>query len=307
MQFDLLHHNAPVAEDTPPATTAGTCLAELFSEQQAKQTPVVETIGSRFEKLFEDYKAALEAWTSDLARLSSVENVILPGESYWLAIKPPQIFEATKELREVATQMLRRIVGQAEAEFAPPGHKLTIKTDDMPEHLHVDRDEPGRFSPAAVWEYLEKTYSGSAGRELGWKQAAEDVIRAFCMRRSNTVEKKGAFVVLNDSVYVDDFDKKYGRIRLSYSSVESVMACCKALAGFATWAERVDLSHDLMAFAEHCNDRDSRVESRKQYPLGSGDIVVVTFQTNFEYRIREDLAAQLNLFIGTYGAHAMRD
>lgn len=308
MQYDLLHHvpQADVVSETGN-DKAGTCLAELFAEHQKQEPAVAETIGTRFEKLFNDYKAALEAWTNDIARLSSLEYITLPAESYWLAIKPLDEYKTEKKLNEVASQMLTRMLGHAEKTFAPQGHKLSIEKSALPEHLQVDRHSAQQFSPVAVWEHLEKTYGGSAGRELGWKQAAEAVIRAFNMCRSDKVERKGGYVVLNDRVWVDDFDKKYGRIRLSYSSVESVMDCCKSLAGFASWAERADLSQDLMAFAAHCNDRDSRVESRKQYPLGNGDIVVVTFQTNFEYRIREDLAAQLNLFIGTYGAHAMRD
>lgn len=290
MQFDLLA--------TDPAAESSTVTGTTSSEPT-----IPPTIGEKFGKLWQDYVAAVDAWASDLSRISSVEQTILHSETYMAAIQPLNDHDAGKLKLGVAQNIRERITRHAEQQFAPPGGKLEIGRADLHDDFPLDKQSCDSFDPAALWAYLEKKYGGNAGEELAWKQSAQAVIAAFNLRQSSPMEKKGGYVVLTRSVWIDDHYKKWNKEnRPSYSSQQTIVECISSLVGFATWAERYVLRADLNGLRDTFWAHGFCIESRKQYACGDkGEIVIITFNKSFEYRIREDVAAQLNLFLGTYG------
>ena len=265
------------------------------------------SIGQRFFKMLEDYKTAVKNWAAARSSIAEEENTYLPEKSYMLVFKPLDPSDHKQLIIEAERNVRDRLIRHAEEKFAPSGQTLKIDKTELPVHFVCDRETAGIFNPTAFWLYLETTYAGSSGQELAWAQAAEEVVRAFHMSRSGKVERKGAYIVLNRSVYIDSYDKKYGKLRPSYSSQQIIAECCKSLAKFASWAERPDLADDLHEVEKHFCWHNYAIESRKQFNCGKSGIVVVTFLTNFEYRIHQDLATQLQIFIGTYAPNAMRD
>jgi len=271
------------------------------TNSSAPDTP--PTIGEKFGKLWRDYVAAVDAWASDLSRLSSVEQTVLRSEDYMAAIKPMSTYDAEKLKLDTSRNIRSRIKRHAEQVFGPPGGKLDVDDGDLNKQFPLETNHAVNFDPAALWVYLEKKYGGSAGQEIAHAQAAQAFIHAFSLRQSSPMERKGGFVILSRSVWIDDHYKKWNKEnRPSHSSQQSIADHIGALIGFATWAERHELKIDLHRLREAFCAHGFSIETRKQYACGDkGEIVIVTFNKSFEYRIREDVANQLNLFIGTYG------
>jgi hypothetical protein len=289
MQFDIFS-TEPAVSNTDTVSTSS-------------EPSIPPTIGEKFAKLWKDAVAAVDAWATDLARLSSVEQTILHCEEYMAAIKPLDDYDTRKLKEKIADRIRDRIKRYAEQYFAPPGGKLVISNDDLSDEFpEIDRDNFDNFDPAAFWACLEKKYGGDAGQEAAWKQAAQAIVESFSLRQSSPMEQKGGYTVLTRSVWLDDHYKKWNKQnRPSHSSQQCIVECLKALVGFATWADRYALRSDLNELVNMVWTHGYCIESRKQYACGDkGEIVVVTFAKSFEYRIREDVATQLNLFLGTY-------
>lgn len=283
-------------------------LPSVTDDKSRKEPAPVQSIGEHFARIYADYKVTVDAWAADLSRLAAQEKNVLPCENYLQAIRPLDTHDTEDLKSKVAGNIFERIRRHAETVFAPPGQKLTIDSSDLREYFPTDREHVDIFNPAAFWDYLETHYGGKTGQNLAWEQGAQAIINAFNMRRSTALETKGGFVVLRDQVWCDDHYKKFYKTNnLSYSSEQGVAACCNALATFCAWAEKPELEHDLKSLRNiFCTHRFA-IESRKQYVCGLGDLVVVTFNKEFEYRLKQDLAAQLNIFIGTYAPNHMRD
>lgn len=265
-------------------------------------------IGQRFELLLTKYEAGYRAWVEMLGEMSAEELRIIPCESYMQAIRTPDASDTETNINKVARDIKERMIRYAEKKFAPPGQSLNIDRMELPDQFHIERRDERRFAPSAFWKYLEKQYGGSAGEDLAWKQAAEEVVKAFNLCRSDKVETKGGYVILRDSIIIDSTDKKFfNKIKPCYHSQESIRECCRALGRFAAWAGLYEVEKDLEEVASHFCFHHYQIESRKQFKCGNGEIVVVTFQTNFEYRLSLDTASQLQLFIGTYAPNSMRD
>ena len=155
-----------------------------------------------------------------------------------------------------------------------------------------------------AWQHLEATYGGQSGEDLAWQQLASKLIDIFGLNgRHKEVVRKAGRVILDIHVYLDDLDKKYGKLRLSYNSRERVAQTLQAFEQFAGWYQNFGLSADLRKFQHKIwMDRDSRVESRENFPMGDDkEIILVTYHNKFEFKLSEQTAAKLQQFLGTYG------
>lgn len=292
MQLDLLEPLSSVTDDS----------------SKTNDPAPVQSIGEHFARIYAEYKKAVDLWATSLSVLFHDEHEILPCESYMQAIKTLDEYDIGQIKAKVAGRIAERLRRHAQKEFAPPGQNLSIDPSDLQEYFPTDREHADLFNPAALWDYLESHYGGNAGEKLAWEQGAKAIIDAFNLRRSDTLESKGGFIILRDSIWCDDFAKKWHKRNTpSYSSQQGIRACCYALATFCAWAEKPELAHDLKCLNNMFSDSHFGIESRKQYVCGTGDLVVVTFNKEFEYRLKQDLATQLNLFIGTYAPNHMRD
>ena len=288
--------------------------ADMFTESDTTGEQVVapihrskpETIGEVFARLLANYRMQLVLWSQALSALASEEEKVTKAESYMLAFKPMNDAEVTNSVRERSQEIRQRLVWLAEKEFSYPGQKLSIP-NDFPEEFEIDRDSSKDFDPAAFWAYLENTYGGEKGREIAFEQGANAVVNAFSISKSAKVEMKAGYVILSRSVSIDSFDKKWGKTRLHHSSRQSLATCANSLAQYAIWANRTLLGIDLRKFAEHIWRSNDSLVSREQIVCGDKEIIIVAFQSRYEFRIQSDLAKQLQIFIGTYAQAALRD
>jgi len=261
------------------------------------------TIGEQFAALWGEYLAACRAHTQALAALREKECSILPGEYYVLAIN---IDDHAQEIRKAAKDTVGRLVDHAARQFAPAGARLEIDTTEIQEKFDFGKN-PEQLDLAAVWAHLGATYGGTKGEDEAYRQAATALVRAFGLERSPEIKRKAGFVVLDLRVWPDSFDKKLNNVtRLSYGCVERVMDVHRTLGTFARWAGRDQAAHDLNAGARRWWDNKA-ITSRERIGFGDkgADVELVTYSTRFEFRISNALAAQLQVFIGTYAAAMM--
>lgn len=212
--------------------------------------------------------------------------------------------EVRWEKNKLATSMFDHMVGMASEHCGADGSPVDIDAHELKRQLyggHAKLDA-STFDAVALWNALDAKYGGEAGKTLAWQQLATEFHRQFGLSRQDKVQTKGGFVVLNLRVWIDDFDKKWGsHNRLSYSCAEGTAQALLSLARVAKWASRDHLSAGIERFvADQLNYRCD-VESRAQYRLGDkAEVVVVTYLTRFEVRLRQDFAEQLQVFLGTY-------
>ena len=264
-----------------------------------------ETVGEVFARLLAHYRMQLTLWAQTLSALATEENSVAKTDSYMLAFKPMDKSSLEDQVKERAQAIRQRMIWIAQKEFAAPGQKLSIP-NDFPEKFEISR-ESNEFDPAAFWAYLEQQYGGEKGRELAYAQCAKAVVDAFRISKSEKMEMKAGYVVLSRSVYIDSIDKKFGKTRLHHGARQSLAECANALAQFAIWANRPLLGNDLKTFADHIWRSNDSLVSREQTVCGNKEIVIVAFQTRYEFRIQRGLASQLQIFIGMYAQSALRD
>lgn len=110
--------------------------------------------------------------------------------------------------------------------------------------------------------------------------------------------------MLDVSVYLDDFDKKYGRNKLSYHCHEQIRSILIGLEGFLAWTGDDTSRLLLKSWAQGLVRADYEVESRKKAEIATG-LWLTTYFNRFEFRFSPGLGEQLTAFLGLYGAAAM--
>lgn len=260
--------------------------------------------GTAFAGAWERYKATVDGYAKALAGISAELCRATAGQE---CIDVPSNYQVTEWKEKVAKSMRRALIALAATRFAPPGAHLKIDEEPIAERFPLGRDEQlASFNPAAIWQYLVETYGGQKGEQEALRQAANQLVNCFRLRRDQEVQTTAGCVVLNLPVYVDVFDKKYSNVaRLHYRAREDF---CRALGAFEAFAHhigRLDLASDLAAQKGHWGVT-REIVSRARHALGAGDILLVTFTTRFEFRLRQALAEQLQIFLGTY-ADSLRE
>lgn len=248
--------------------------------------------------LWNDAKAFFETQREQLNALATREAQIRGCESYLLAIASPSERDVENDIIKIASKFRQAMIRDAERTFAPAGGKLAIDESDLNKILGSDR-YPERFDPVKFWNVLQDTYGGAKGEETAHRQIARTLSTQFSLERKTEVKMVGGCVVLEKSIWVDDFDKKHYKVnKMSYSCSESILAAMQALAHFAAWANEPDLAADLR---KHPWGSDRVIESRQRISFGRAKLDVITYATRFEFRFAQSLAEQLMIFLGTYG------
>lgn len=153
-----------------------------------------------------------------------------------------------------------------------------------------------------AWQYVEENYGGDRAVSKALNDAANAIIKELSLRKGGEVIMRAGRLVLNQSIWIDSFDKKhYGKTKLTTGSLNDVQMLAANLGVFASWADNTLLNVDLQRFG-HGYFRDSKVVSRHKHELGEdGELEVITFSTRFEYRFNQAPAQQLQVFLSTYG------
>lgn len=256
--------------------------------------PQQETIGETCSRTWKQFQETFARHVRELRELNQ-------GEVSFIDV--PSDYNIHQTLETAAAKLMSGLILHASRIYAPVGTSLEIDSNAVTRRFPINSNAFADFNPAAIWQYLEETYGGNAGETETWRQTAKGISDAFFRAMRSEVVRKGNFVVLEKSVYLDSIDKKFsGKNKLSYSCCGSLYDAFRHLSAFARWAERHHLAGDLNCAGNDYYRSHSEIESRKQYPMGvNGEIVVVTYHNKFEFKVRADVAEQLQIFMGMYG------
>lgn len=153
---------------------------------------------------------------------------------------------------------------------------------------------------ARAWAYIEKTYGGEAGQETAVRLAVSQIKRAFDIEPNAPVEIVAGRVVLRMSVYIDSFEKKYGRTELSYASREAVCRAIAALLDLARLQELHALATDLNRMLVHFQNKRMTLVSRERFSLGDEDeLTIITYQSNIEFRLSPAFAQSMQILMAS--------
>jgi hypothetical protein len=191
----------------------------------------------------------------------------------------------------------------ASVKFAPDGlNALEIKKNYT--ELFVDKEQIEDFDPMAVWSALENDLGGSSGRDLGYMQAAEKLVRHFGIKQGMSLTKIRGRVLLDMTVWTErHYDQ---RITLNLHGCERrVYESLQSLKTVAIWGG-LDPSGAFDRVTSQWSYNGSGINSRERISI-SEDIEVVTFLGRFEFRFTEAFAAKLQEFVSFYGAEHMRE
>ncbi|CAM5529694.1 hypothetical protein TMEC54S_00238 [Thauera mechernichensis] len=262
------------------------------------------TVGEQYKALWVRYRNALENWANEQCEIRSEERRILNRHhnEYMRAFEDMTSYDVRRTLESRAAEIRKMMVWTAEKVFAPEGVSLKIDGYDIHERFRSDEDNIDAFDPVAIWSYLEQKYGGDFGEKLAWQQVARGFKSKFNLDEGDKVVIKNGYIVLERSVWLDDFDKKqYKKNRLAFGCVESISQSLNVLSEIARWSDRIALSHDLHRLNRTFSDRTYEVQSRAKHPAGdNGEVIIVTYTSRFEFLIRQDFAEQLQVFLGTY-------
>lgn len=113
--------------------------------------------------------------------------------------------------------------------------------------------------------------------------------------------------MLDVSVYLDDFDKKYGRNKLSYHCHEQIRSILIGLEGFLAWTGDDTSRLLLKSWAQGLVRADYEVESRKKAEIATG-LWLTTYFNRFEFRFSPGLGGAIDGLPGPVrgGGHAAR-
>ena len=300
--------------DPVQCTTLPFPLSAAANQAEAKiveAAPKEPTIGEQFAKLFEQYQNALDCYIESLKAAAQFEQSFSSRESYSMAIQVQSPYTRRGLVKKVGESIRSAMVDKAQKMFAPRGGRLEIDDRDLQERFPIEVLNEGRgldandrarieFDPAACWAYLEATYGGSAGEEIGWRQNAADLIRHFGLRDQPELKKVAGRTVLEVGYLYTE--KTYsGQWELSYNAKETILKVFSSLQAFAAWAELWDLPPNLNQQTHRIwYGARALVTPRERFDLGE-NCHYVTYLKEWKFHLSAPVAEKLQLFLGQYG------
>lgn len=134
-------------------------------------------------------------------------------------------------------------------------------------------------------------------RGFSFTEKAENEVKENfkkCLSRYDKIEVKGNKVTINGFVYVDYFDKRWGKIRMSYNSRDKVYSLCKALSLFET--KRTDITNYYNSILYSVREEDPF----RKYELGYNKVVSIRFFQNGKTEIVFKTSEQAQQFTREY-------
>ena len=273
--------------------------------------------GTVYAELWSRYREATAAFAAAMEGIREDESEARPIESdYEHAFSSSgRHSNGGVSLADAASAIVRRLVRIAATRFtAPGGAALDIDQDDYIRRFVVEPDTRHRrggdaasltFDPGAVWTALEEAFGAEKGVEKSYRAAAATLVVSFDLRSGVEVKQRRDGVVLPMRIFLDDFDRKYGKNVPSFYCRERLANMQRAMMTFATWAEDTSGLHAGMhVLGALFGSVHARVQSRERIPLCDG-LYVVTYHTRFEFVMAPALAEKLQIFIGLYAATPM--
>jgi len=272
---------------------------------QHVQAPASIHIGEVYQSLWIQYLDAEHAYASAMQRLCDEERACLTTDKEWrCAFKL-----SPRELEKTATGIVNHLIYEASERFAPPGSARLALPEDTIEHEFLsplrNQDPPDwtSFNPSQLWDTLTQRYGGTHGTQLGYAQAAHGLARYFDIRSTTPLVTNSGRATLAVSVWMDNFDKKYGQTKLSMSCRDNLLKAITHMKTFLAWVNNGRPQTTGNAAHDHAlNDLTQyRREIRSHEKIHcSDDWEIVTYRSKFEWRLSPRLTRLFQVFLSTY-------
>jgi hypothetical protein len=228
------------------------------------------------------------------------------GDGY-TAMNTRSSYAAERELQEFCSRLVGRLVMEASRKFAPGSGRLDIDKDAELKRFGLDLNEvldAGNLPDLdGFWQHIEKTYSGDAGREVAFSQAATAIINGFWLKPDSEIKRTSSAVVLEKRVSSEVSFRSSRKRRIHYGSTQTLALTLDGLATFAFKHEFGALGQHL----KHCNVSDLEFETRQKMSFNGLDVVM--FNDKWQFKFSHQVGDALSLFVSEYGAEhlASRD
>lgn len=263
-----------------------------------------------YNNLWESVKEEMIRHAGAIARFRGNEMDILAfteREDYLHSSLYGYKFDLHKSLREVASSIVNGLVKIA-AEQWSGSSRLSIDYSKYRElFLENERHDVAfqdsklaKFHPSHVWSTLEADFGGDKGEEQGFKQAAQNIIEGFRLREGDSMQFKAGCYQLERSMYLDSFDKKWGKNNYSYSCKDSLRPIGVGLEVFMRWAEKASGATHVLQHIHYLCSYHEQVVSREKF-ICDGELMFITYHNRIEFRLSKALGEKLQMFLGLYG------
>jgi len=244
-----------------------------------------------------------------MSALRIEEKALTEKDDYQLVVGE---YDSEKYLHETAKKYIQEIANLAEKEFSPKDACIQIDYEELYDSYLPDKYAENKcyndLSLDDIWQALDKKYSGQNGVDSAYKKIASTIIDEFRLSADKVPVKKAGYFSLNKSIYIDSFDKKYGKNRLNYGTKDDIIKLLKALHAFAGWLDDTQIQWSINGYINRLwnstHDQD-HIQSREKIKLGN-DIVIITYLTRFEFRFSPEVTSKLQIFLSTFAAHAFK-
>jgi hypothetical protein len=259
--------------------------------------------GLVYQTLWSTYLSSMQGMRETLGKLSSLEiSDLRIGESTYGCFESCD-YTYESRLMKKAERIVTVMERIAAVRFAPAGaRELEIKKNYKEKFVKKHKIES--FDPLEVWNALEKDLGGTSGRDLGYQQAAEKLVRHFGIKQGMQLKQVRDRVILEMSIWTErHYDQ---RVTLNLHGCEARVAeSMLALKTVATWAG-LDTSGAFDALVRQWSYNGSGISSRERLAV-SEDIDVITYLGRFEFRFTQAYAGKLQEFVSLYGSDYMKD
>jgi len=268
----------------------------------------IREYGRHYKSLFLKFIALMVSQEVEDDILADEERSIIDDfGSQWIFHHGSNSEFFKSKVEKIFALMLKRA-----AHIFSPGSNIPIEIDhkqwkEQFLNPHYRNEDWTNFDPEILWNALVDAYHGDAGLEIGYQQSADALVKFFDIRPENPVTIKAGNVVLESSAQLDWMTKKWDRIsRFGWETVRDTIKGLEHLKAFAVWADEADFADGIKEFSVWL-DRNERlpVTSRQKHPMGPTASVSL-FHFKLEYRLKPELAQQLQLFLSTFST-VLRD
>ncbi len=261
-----------------------------------------------YKKLMDEYRTAIVTFDKQLAKFKVEEKIALNTEDDWRLVMNRNEFDYESNLFDKARQIIEQIVSSAEKTFAGEADSLKIDSSKYL-HMFLNDDDGNRDTRKNkvmqldifdVWGQLVSDYGEGKGELEAYAQHANKIIQAFDLRVGDEIKVVGGNIVLEKSMYLDRFDKKYGSNRYSYGCRNEMIELLGALNKFFKWAGKSEYIHPTNVISHRLNESRRTVESREKFMI-SDEVYFITMSNKLDFRFSQPLGFLLQQFVTEFG------
>jgi len=254
-----------------------------------------------YNALIEQFKLAQTLASDAYRAVASAEMSAFPWlEDYERATRSRHDYKAERELSKFCVDLSEVVVRVARRELTPPGTRIEIDRASELEAAGIDIGEglrEGRTPDLdAFWSHLKRKFSGDAGAEIAYKQAAKGIIDGLWLKPGTELKRTSSGIVIDVPTGSEASFSSAGWRRVSYYAQTRASALISGLSTFATRAGYASLAAELQ------RSRIVSDEYRSRDKLPFSGLEIVLFNDKWQFKFSHAVGDSLSLFVSEFGA-----